>query len=265
MNVFYREMRGNLKSLIIWSISAGLMVFLGMMKFSAISAGGNASIELFNSLPDAVKAIFGLSGVDITQVGGFFSMLFLYILLLAAVHSGMLGATIISKEERDKTADYIFAKPRTRTSIIMWKIGAWFVNIVIFNIVICLSSFSAVSMYETGKSLNSEIVILMIALFILQLLFGMIGFVASSLAKTSKKATSIVAFVILGTYILSVAINMNDDLKSLAVLTPFRYFDSIAIMTGKPLDMTNAIFVGLASAIFAIATLYFYKKRDIKI
>ena len=265
MNIFIREMRSNLKSLIIWSISMLLLVLTGMVKYSGVAAAGSASVELFNSMPESLKSIFGLSGVDITSVGGFYSMFFLYFILLATIHSGMLGATIISKEERDKTADYIFTKPRSRNGIISGKLFALLANILVINGVTCISSIITVAMYNKGESLNGKIIVMMLAIFILQILFAGMGLLASALTGNSKKATAVTTFAILSTYALAIAINIKSDLGVLRVLTPFKYFDGVDIMNGKGMEMNLILFSGVISVIMIYASCYYYKKRDIKV
>lgn len=265
MNVLKRELRGNMKSLIIWSICMVLLVLVGMVKFSGISAAGSASVELFNSLPESVKAIFGLTGIDVTSVGGFFSMFFLYFMLLGSIHSGMLGATIISKEERDKTADYLFAKPRTRATIIAEKYAAWFINIIVFNLVTCVSSVVIVGGYNKGESITSGIIEMMTALFILQFLFGAIGLSVSSLVDSNKKATGITTAIILGTYMLSIGMSVNENLAKLRVLSPFKYFEGPAMMTGNGMEAAYVAFSIILGIGLSIVTFYYYGKRDLKV
>ena len=58
---------------------------------------------------------------------------------MATIHAAMLGATIIAKEERDKTSEFLFAKPVLRSTIITAKLLAAFVNIVVFNLITFIS------------------------------------------------------------------------------------------------------------------------------
>ena len=52
----------------------------------------------------------GFSDVDVSKISGYYSILFVYILLMATIHAAMLGADIIAKEERDKTSEFLFVK-----------------------------------------------------------------------------------------------------------------------------------------------------------
>ncbi|GJM78594.1 hypothetical protein HMSSN139_10900 [Paenibacillus sp. HMSSN-139] len=99
--------------MIIWSVCLFLLVVSGMSKYSAYSAGG-ASSEVFDTMPRTIKALLGMGSFDVTQMAGFFAMLFLYIELTVAIHAVLLGSGIIAKEERDKTVEFLMAKPVSR-------------------------------------------------------------------------------------------------------------------------------------------------------
>ncbi|WP_225434230.1 hypothetical protein [Peribacillus tepidiphilus] len=60
----------------------------------------------------------------------------------------------------------------------------------------------------------------MAGMFILQLLFLVIGTAIASISKKPKKATSISAGIVLITYVLSIAIDLNDKIENLKYLTP---------------------------------------------
>ena len=62
--------------------------------------------------------LLGFSDLDLSKVSGYYGMLFIYLLLMATIHAAMLGATIIAKEERDKTSEFLFVKPVSRSKVI---------------------------------------------------------------------------------------------------------------------------------------------------
>jgi len=157
MNIVLRELRANLKSLIIWSVSMVFLIAVGMVKYSGIAAVGQSANELFNQMPAAMKSILGMNYLDLTSISGYYGMFFLYFLLLGGTHAVMLGATIISKEERDKTADFIFVKPIARSRVITAKLIAVLINLVIFNLVTLLASVFFVAMYNKGEPINDQI------------------------------------------------------------------------------------------------------------
>ena len=264
MNIFLKEMKSYRKSLLFWSIGVFLMVASGMGKYAAYSSSGQSINDLMADLPKSLKAVLGFGAVDLSKISGYYSLLFLYLLLMATIHAAMLGASIIAKEERDKTAEFLFVKPVSRNTIITAKLLAAFANIIIFNLVTWVSSIVLIGNYNTnGESVNDEIALTMVGMFILQVLFLVIGSALAAVKKKPKTAPSLATGVLLLTYILSIAIDLNENIESMEYLTPFKYFDAKGIMFGEGLE---PIFVGISVILIAallFITFIFYKKRDL--
>ncbi|MFZ7119981.1 MAG: ABC transporter permease subunit [Eubacteriaceae bacterium] len=265
MNIILRELRSNLKSLIIWCTSMILLIYVGMVKYSAMSQSKSAFEEMLESIPEVMKAAFGIGELDIYRIGGFYAIFFLYFVLLGGIHAVMLGATIISKEERDKTADFLFVKPVTREKIITSKIIAAIINIIILNLVTAITSIFFVDMYNTGDSITVEIIKIMMALFIIQMIFLSLGMVISALTKSVKRATSVSTAIILGTFMLSIAIDIYDKIENFKYFTPFKYFKANDLMMGKELELSYII-LSLSIIVSALTTTYIlYKRRDLHV
>lgn len=263
MSIFFREMKANRKSLIIWCISLLVMTAGAMAKYAGFAKTGDLANKMMESLPEVMKAIWGVGTINLTQIKGYYSVLFIYFVLMATIHASMLGATIISKEERDKTAEFLLTKPTTRVKIVTSKLLAALVNILIFNIATLVFSVVFVGHYNKGEPINKEIIILMIAMFILQLIFMTIGTALGAISKKTKIATSNAMAILLGTYILSVYIDMNDKVESLKYITPFKYFQAKDLIFG---DGFNIGFIILSFVIIGVllgVTYKFYSKRDI--
>lgn len=265
MNIFLREMKANRKALIIWCVSVFLLVAMGMVKYAGLAQSGDAINDMMNQLPEAMKAIFGLGTLNLTEVSGYYGVFFLYFLLMGTTHAAMLGANIIAKEERDKTVEFLLVKPAPRNKIITSKLLAAVVNVVIFNISTLLSSIIFVGIYNKGESINKEITLLMVAMLILQLIFLAIGSAMAAISRRPKTAASAATGIMLATFMLSLAIDMNGKLDKLKYFTPFKYFKAADLMFGDGFD---GVFVGLSAAIIVVLigiTYTFYNKRDLYI
>lgn len=265
MNIIKRELRANLKSLIIWSLAMVFLIFVGMIKYSAFAQTGESINDLFAQMPPALLKVFAIEGMDLTKISTFYALFYLYFNLLAGIHASMLGATIISKEERDKTADFLFVKPVVRSKIITSKIIAAFINIVILNAVTCVSSIYFIDMYNTGDSITGEVFRLILALFFIQLIFLSIGFAMSALVKTSKKATGLVTLLLLSMFMLSVGIDLNEKLKVLKFLTPFKYFDTKDVMDQANYSITSILLVIGICIVGLCVTYVIYPKKDLHV
>ena len=117
MNIILHELRIHLKSIIIWSISIALFIMMSMVKFDATSGTGADFIKLIESMPKALQVMIGGGYFDLLLPIGFFGATFLYIMFLGAIHGSMLGASILAKEERDKTTEFLLVKPKGEANL----------------------------------------------------------------------------------------------------------------------------------------------------
>ncbi|PLS03405.1 ABC transporter permease subunit [Neobacillus cucumis] len=265
MNIFLKELKSHRKSLIFWSVGVCLMVLSGMNKYANLYSSQQSMNDVMKDMPKSLQVIMGIGSLDLSKASGYYGMLFVYLLLMATIHAAMLGAAIIAKEERDKTTEFLFVKPVSRTTVITAKLLASLFNIVVLNLVTLFSSIAFMAKYSKREEVNHDIVILMAGMFILQLLFMVMGSAISALKKKSKKAASLSAGVLLLTFILSVAIDLNEGMKNLKYLSPFKYFEAKNVMYGGGLEPVYMVISGFLIIIFTSVTYLFYKKRDLNI
>ncbi|MHB1418982.1 MAG: ABC transporter permease subunit [Bacillota bacterium] len=264
MHVFLRELKDNRKSLIIWSFCMFLLVASGMGKYTAYSASG-ANNELFNKIPHSLKALLGFGSFDVTTIGGYFALLFLYIEIAAAIHAVMLGSGIIAKEERDKTTEFLITKPVSRTTIITSKLLAALANIIVLNVVSLFSSIILVADYNKGADISGEIVMFMLSMFIVQLIFLSLGAMLAALIRNPKASGSLSVGILLTSFVISKITDLTDRLNFLNLLSPFKYFNYSDMVTGKGLNFGIVILSLLLVAAFSVSTYFFYRKRDLNV
>jgi ABC-2 type transport system permease protein len=265
MNIFRIEMKANLKSLIIWCIGVIFMVVSGMGEYSSLEASGQSMNELMADMPKSMQAIMGTASFDLSDPVGYFGLLFLYLAMMAGIHASMLGANIISKEERDKTIEFLLVKPVSRIWIISMKLTAALVNIIVFNLITYISSLMMVQKYAGSNSVAYEITLLMFGMFFVQLIFLLIGTSIAAAYKNAKKATSLATAILLIFFILSIAVDMNEKLEGLKFFTPFKYYDAKNILNDGAFD---PLYLGLSAALISVllvATYLFYRNRDMNV
>ncbi|MEH7251442.1 ABC transporter permease subunit [Neobacillus niacini] len=265
MNIFLKEMRSHRKSLIFWSIGVFLMVASGMVKYESLASSGQSMNEMLAGMPKSLLAVLGIGEFDISTASGYYGLLFIYLLLMATIHAAMLGATIIAKEERDKTTEFLFVKPVSRNRILTAKLLAAFVNILIINLVTFVSSILLVGKYSEGEVVTGDIAITISGMFILQMLFLVIGSSLAAVKKKSKTAASLATGVLLLTYLISVANDLNENIEGLKYLTPFKYFEAKNVMFGAGFELSFVILSTVLIAVLTVVTFIFFKKRDLNV
>jgi ABC-2 type transport system permease protein len=132
MNMYLHELRAYRKSTIIWTCSMiGLLVFFLSM-FPAFSRDAEEFNRLIQGYPEEVRKAFGI-GSNITSFFGFYTYIFFYIVLCGSIQAMNLGISIISKEVRQKTADFLLTKPVKRKQVVTSKLLAVLTALVLQN------------------------------------------------------------------------------------------------------------------------------------
>ena len=113
MNIFVRELKANLKSLLIWGGIVILFVSIGIAKFSAYE-GNPEMLAILDQMPPALLEAFNFDAFNLTTITGFLGVMFIYFALLLSISAAMWGSDIISKEERDRTVEFSLTLPIPR-------------------------------------------------------------------------------------------------------------------------------------------------------
>ncbi|MFC9601522.1 ABC transporter permease [Peribacillus butanolivorans] len=265
MNIVLRELMSSRKSLIWWSVGLLAMIAGGMSKYGGMQSSGQSANDLFAAMPKSLQAIFGVSTLDISTALGYYGLIFSYLLLMAAIYAVMLGANSIAKEERDKTSEFLMAKPVSRRRIITSKLAAAIILLFLFNLITFLLSAMMVNYYDSGAEITSKIAALVGGMFLLQLIFLAIGTSIAAVSKRPKLATSIATGILLLTYILSIAVELSSKLENLKYIIPFKYFEAKYILAGDGFDVVFVILSVVIVVVLINATYILYQKRDLNI
>jgi ABC-2 type transport system permease protein len=264
MNIFVRELKANLKSLLIWGVIVILFVTIGVSKFSAYYENPEM-LAILDELPPAVLAAFNFQALNLTTVSGFLGVLFTYYALLLSIAAAMWGSDIISKEERDKTVEFSLTLPVTRSRLVTAKTLAALVNCIGLLLITWGASLVSTARYQPDSGFYRFLFLCMLALFIMQLMFLAIGIFLGCAMKQYRRASSLALSLLLGTYFLSIITALDKDLDFLKYFSPFKYFDAVVMLNESRLDGT---FVGLSLAIILVSMVgayLTYARRDLYI
>jgi ABC-2 type transport system permease protein len=264
MNLFWREIKAQRKTLIIWCIGAIILVASGMSKYAVYATSGQSMNEIISKMPKSIQVLLGFGSFDLSTADGYFDFLFIYLVVMATIHAALLGSTIIAKEERDRTSEFLVVKPISRSAIITAKLIAALTNVFLINIATLISSIFIVDYYAKGESHPSNIIILMAGMFMLQLIFMLLGSAIGAFLNSPKSAPSITAITLFAAYLLSMFIDLNNKLEYLQYLTPFKYFEAKNILIDNSFAPIFMILSFVIMAVLLRLTYSFYQKRDLR-
>ncbi len=266
MNIFIREMKAHRKSLIIWCIGVIYIVAASMWKYGTEYSSNQSLNELVKQLPAAVRVLLGMRGsFDLSTARGYYGLCYYYLTIMATIHACMIGAEIISKEERDKTTEFLVAKPVSRYKIITAKLLTGLSNIIIFNLVTTFSSIAMVGYFNHGDTLIGEITMLMVGMLILQLIFMLVGTGIAAISKNPKSSSTIAIVVLLLALMFAKMIDMNSNLEWLKFFTPIKYYEAEQLLLQGGFSPIYVILSFVIIATLLEITYVTYKKRDLKV
>lgn len=264
MNIFLRELKSNLRSLLIWGVIMILFIWVAVSKFAAYE-GNPEILRILEGLPPALMAAINFEAFNLTTVTGFFGAMFTYFVLLTSISAAMWGSDIISKEERDKTVEFALTLPVTRGRVVTAKLLAALVNCIGLLAITWVASLVSVAKYQTDSEFYTFLALCMLALFIVQLTFLAVGVFLGCAMKQYKRASAVAVSLLLGTYFVSVISGLSEGLGFLKYFTPFAYFDPAMLLHESRLDLA---FVGLSAGIIAVCLIgayLSYSRRDLYI
>jgi ABC-2 type transport system permease protein len=264
MNIFFREVKANLKSLLIWTVIITLLILIAVAKFSAF-AGDPTMLAMLDSMPEPMLDAFNMRAFNMTTLSGFYGVMFIYFGLLGAIAAAMWGSDIISKEERDKTVEFSLVLPVSRSRVITAKALAALVNCIAFVLITWGVSLVAMRSYNPDQAFHDFLALEMQAMLAIELIFLAIGLLLGCAMKRYKLAGSTAVAIILVTYFMSIISSMQENLDSLKYFTPFKYFDAGELFRSGNLDGTYLLLSAVIVVVSVVAAYWFYNRRDLYI
>ncbi len=264
MNIFLRELRANLKSLLIWSIIVTFLIIMSAAKFSGF-ASDPEMLKMLDSMPKALLDALSMSAFNLTTLSGFYGVMFIYFALMAAIAAAMWGSDIISKEERDKTVEFSLVLPVSRSRVITAKALAALVNCIAFVLITWGVSLVAVRSYHPDQAFYDFLALEMRAIFAIALIFLAIGLLLGCAMKRYKRSASVAVAIILVAYFVSIITVMQERLDFLKYFTPFKYFDAGELFRSGRMDSTYLVLSAAIIVVCVTAAYWLYNRRDLYI
>jgi ABC-2 type transport system permease protein len=262
-NIFRLEFKMQLRSVLIWSASIAALFVVFTSLFSSFSQDAALLNEMMKKFPPALLTAFGMNGIDLSTVLGYYSFVFLFAQICLAIQAANLGFSLVSIEEREWTADFLLAKPVGRAQILTSKLLAALSGLTITNLVVWIASFVCLALFAKGQTYDAgRLALLLLTIVVFQLFFLGVGLVVSLLVKRIRSVTPYAMALGLGMYVLSVFGDMLGE-SVLEKITPFKHFDPNYIIQHGAWD-TPLVLISVAVIVISLVGSYvLYTRRDI--
>lgn len=263
MNIYKHEFKMIRKSVMTWSVSVSLVLLVYMSLFSSFAENAAILNEMMTQFPEELLMAFGMTGVDMSTVLGFYGFAFLFCQICLSIQASNYGFGLVSLEERDMTADFLLAKPVSRAHILTSKLLAALTGLTITNIVVWISSFVFIGLFTGDREYDTGSLLLLLSSIVLfQLFFLTVGILISLLMKKVRSVTPLSMALAFGMYVVSAFGGMLGDAK-LELITPFKHFEPNYILTHAAYDMP-LVLISVSVILISITGSYvLYARRNI--
>lgn len=262
MHIIKRELRANFKSLLIWSAVMILIILMAMAEFSAYYDNPEMA-DILDAMPKAMLEAFSMANANLTTVSGFVSLFSFYFYIMLGLFAVLLGNGIISKEERDKTAEFFLTLPVSREQVIFSKWIAAIIHCILINAVTGSTIYVTTYKYSPDNEFYKFLGLMLLALFILQMIFLSVGMFLAAFLKRYKSSGKLSASILFVTYIMSIMVGLSDKMEFLKYLSPFRYFEANNILHEMKFELVYVILSLCIITVFMVGTFIIYPKRDL--
>ena len=260
MTLIKHEMRQGKVTFIIWTISIGFFLVLCIFLFPEMKDQMNNINDVFASMGSFTDA-FQMDQLNFGTLIGFYGIECGNILGLGgAFYAAFCAIIMLSKEEKERTAEFLLTHPVSRIRIVTEKLMAVFIQIIAMNIIIYILSVGSITIISE-EILWKEITLLHFAYFLLQIEVAMICFGISAFIR--KGSIGIGLGIAASMYFLNIVANITSNVEFLKYITPFGYTEAADIIINGCLD-NKKVLIGMAVGFISVVTAYWnYNRKDI--
>lgn len=260
MTLVKHELRQGKAAFLIWTASIGFLLVICIFLFPEMKEQMADVNDIFASMGSFTEA-FGMDRLSFGTLIGFYSVECGNILGLGgAFYASLCAAGILSKEEKDRTAEFLLAHPVSRKKIITEKLIAILLQITAVNLIIYALSVGSIAAIDEEIPWK-EISLMHLAYYLLQLELAGICFGISAFLRKGSAGVGLGIAAMM--YFLNLIANITDTADFLKYVTPFGYCEGADIVSNGSLDGTM-VSIGAILGICGILIAYLkYTKKDI--
>lgn len=260
MTILKHELKQGWKAFVIWTVSVGAFIMLCVLMYPEMKSEMDGVSKLFSSM-GAFTAAFGMDRLDFGTLIGFYAVECGNILGIGgAFFAALTAVSVLAKEEKERTAEFLLAHPVNRVQIITEKLISVIMQIAMLNIIVFAAAVIAVVCI--GETVPwKELSLLHLAYFCVQIELAGICFGISAFLRRGGFGIGIA--IASAMYFLNILANISKDAEVLKYITPFGYAESADIIGRGSID-GGMLAVGMSFAVVGVLAAYRkYCRKDI--
>ena len=261
MTLVQHELKQSRISLIVWTLSIASLLAVCVFLYPSMKNEMDAVSEMFSSM-GSFTAAFGMDKVSFGTLTGFYVVECGNIVGLGgAFFAALCGISVLAKEEKEHTAEFLMTHPVSRWRVVTDKLIAVIFQLVILNVAVYLTA--VVSIALIGEDIPwKELNLLHLAYFFLQVETATVCFGISAFLRRSGMGIGLGIAML--SYFLNLVANITEEADSLKYITPFGYAEGADIVNDLSMN-GEMLAVGAVFTVAGIVIAYVkYCRKDLR-
>jgi len=261
MNVLRWDLKRYIKSTLAWTIVLILLQFMYAAFYPSMAKETELITRWMRVMPKAFVKLFGLEDMDFSNIMNYLAMVSsIYVTLVGGVFASLTGVRSISKEESEKTMEFLLSKPITRYEVVLSKFISSLIHILIFDVLLFTSLLLFANAYSSSPVEINKFTVFALSQTILHITLMNISFLIGTLRSDNALSLGLGTTFVL--YVLNMISKLTDPAEFLKYFTPFSYADpSNIIKHGFP-DYSG-LFFALVNVSLLIVSVVSFSRKDI--
>ena len=208
MTLVRHELKQSRISLIVWTLSIASLLAVCVFLYPSMKNEMDAVSEMFSSM-GSFTAAFGMDKVSFGTLTGFYVVECGNIVGLGgAFFAALCGISVLAKEEKEHTAEFLMTHPVSRWRVVTDKLIAVIFQLVILNVAVYLTA--VVSIALIGEDIPwKELNLLHLAYFFLQVETATVCFGISAFLRRSGMGIGLGIAMLF--YFLNLVANITEE------------------------------------------------------
>jgi len=248
---------------LIVSLVSGVLMFFLTTVFPSMDIRSAEAVS--SSWPNIMKDMFGDPLFGFTDVYGWLQLELFHVTfwLVFGIFASFLAANIVAREYENKTIDLMLTVPVSRTGLIVNRLAG--LSILLFISIV--PTFAGCVLGIAVLDLDFRLLLLLAASlsgFLLCLLYAGITLLVSLFTR-SQTLTILISLAVFGFFFLfsNMIIPLVPALNGIAVISPFHYYDTAAILIRHSYSLLNPVILLLAFVFVVFISSLLFEKTDI--
>lgn len=260
MTLIRHELKQGKTSCAVWTAIIAFMLAVCILIYPEMEKQMGDVSTMFAEM-GSFSAAFGMDRLNFGEFIGFFGVECGNVLGLGgAFYAALLGISVLAKEDREQTAEFLLTHPVSRREIAVQKLISILLQLLLMNLTAIAVAGISISVIGETPELR-PILLLFLAYFLLQVEISAVCFGLSAFLRNTGPGTGLGLAALF--YFLNIVANLTSGAKFLKYITPFGYTESADIIAEGHLK-AEYLSVGMIFALIGIiAGVYKYCRKDI--